>query len=64
MAEVINLNQQRKANARKDKEKQAATNRVKHGRTKGEKQKEKLLQEKAERLLDGHKQDSDDDNAE
>ena len=58
MTEIINLNQQRKAKARTDKEKKAAQNRVKFGRTKEEKQAEKLKAEKAERLLQGHKRET------
>ncbi len=61
MAEVINLKQKRKASARTEKERQASENRVKFGRTKAERQKQKLLSEKAERLLDGHKTTPDGD---
>lgn|GEM_PF-567389 len=57
MSEVINLNQKRKAKARTDKDKKASENRRKFGRTKEEKQKEKLEAERAERLLQGHKRD-------
>lgn len=55
MAEIINLKQQRKTKARKDKEKKAVENRQKFGRTKAEKQTEKLKTKLAERHLEGHK---------
>ena len=61
MTEVINLNQTRKASARADKEKTASQNRVKFGRTKSEKQLEKLKAEKAEKHLKGHKRETDEE---
>lgn len=64
MGEVINLRQKRKASARTEKEKTASENRLKFGRTKGEKQKQEMLSEKAQRLLDGHKTTPDDDKEE
>lgn len=42
MAEPINLNQARKAKARAEKEQRATENRIKHGRTKAEKQRDKI----------------------
>ena len=57
MSEVINLNQQRKARARTEKDKKASENRLKHGRTKDEKKLEKLKSEKLERHLEGHKRE-------
>jgi hypothetical protein len=59
MSGVINLNQQRKAKAKDAKEKQAASNRVKFGRTKEEKRAQQLKDAKAKQLLDGHKLDKD-----
>ncbi len=44
MAEILSLSKARKANARDAKEQQAAENRVKFGRTKAEKQRDKALQ--------------------
>lgn len=55
MTEVINLNQKRKAKARTVKEKQASQNRIKFGRTKEEKLKEKLKTKQAQKHLEGHK---------
>ncbi|MDX2073212.1 MAG: DUF4169 family protein [Alphaproteobacteria bacterium] len=61
MTEIINLNQQRKAKARTDKEKQATENRRKFGRSKEEKQKEKLENDKLKRHLDAHKREDDEE---
>ena len=55
MTEILNLNKQRKANARTQKETLAAQNRLKYGRTKQEKLAEKLEAEKRERHLQSHK---------
>lgn len=55
MVNIINLNKKRKAKNRLDKEKKAAENRIKFGRTKKEKQIEKQENERSERHLDGHK---------
>lgn len=55
MTEVINLNQKRKAKARTEKEKKAAQNRIKFGRTKQEKNLEKLDARRAEKHIQGHK---------
>jgi hypothetical protein len=60
MTEVINLKQKRKAKTRVEKEKQASENRLKFGRTKGEKQLEKLVADKAVRHIEGHKRETDD----
>lgn len=51
-AEIVNLRQFRKQQARSEKEKQAEQNRISHGRTKVEKQLTKALNEKAEKALD------------
>ena len=55
MTEVINLNQKRKARSRTENEKKASQNRVKFGRTKQEKNLEKLNAMRAEQRLEGHK---------
>ena len=55
MADIINLNKRRKAKKRIDKEKKAVENRIKHGRSKQEKQQAKLAEEKAKKHIDGHK---------
>jgi hypothetical protein len=59
MADVINLNQKRKAKARTDKEQRAAENRIKFGRTKEEKKLEAAKAEKQQRHIDGHKLEKD-----
>ena len=61
MTEIINLNQQRKAKARTQKEAQAAENCQKFGRTKAQKQKEKQLADKLERHLEDHKRDTEEE---
>ncbi|MBB3316109.1 MULTISPECIES: DUF4169 family protein [unclassified Rhizobium] len=61
-AEVVNLRQFKKKQARANKEKQAEQNRISFGRTKVEKQLTKALNEKAERShQQGHIEKSDDD---
>jgi Domain of unknown function (DUF4169) len=52
MAETINFNKARKARAKADAKAKAAQNRVRFGRTKGEKQVSKLEAERAKRRLD------------
>lgn len=57
MAEPINLNRFRKEQARVKKRVQADENAVKFGRTKAEKQREKIETDRATRHVDGHKRD-------
>ena len=57
MAELINLNKARKARERAAAKAQAAENRVKHGRGKGDKAATKLEAERARRELDGMKRE-------
>jgi len=59
MTEIINLQKKRKAKARVEKEKTAAENRRKYGRTKEEKQMEKMAAERAEKHLQGHKRETE-----
>lgn len=59
MSEIINLRQKRKDKARVEKDKQAEQNRRLHGRTKAEKQKQKLETDRAERHLSGHEREKD-----
>jgi hypothetical protein len=51
-AEIVNLKQFRKKQARSEKDKQAEQNRVSFGRTKSEKQLSTKLNEKAQKALD------------
>ena len=61
-AEVVNLRQFKKKQARADKAKQAEQNRISFGRTKAEKQLTKALNEKAERShQQGRMEKSEDD---
>lgn len=58
MAEPINFNRARKAKAKIDKDAVAAANRVKFGRSKGEKAKAAAEKTMATKLIDAHKRDS------
>ena len=60
MAEPTNLNRFRKTKRRAEDQKQAAENRVAFGRSKAERDAEKLKTEKAARDLSGHKLDERD----
>ncbi len=55
MVNIINLNKKRKAKVRLEKEKKAAENRIKFGRTKKEKRIEKQDIKRDERYLDNRK---------
>lgn len=57
MAEVINLRLARKAKARASAAQQAAENRVRHGRSKAERQIQQDEADRAARVLDGAKRD-------
>ncbi len=57
MSKVINLSKARKARARTAAEKLAAENRIRFGRSKDEKQRERNQTAEAARKLDGHKLD-------
>jgi hypothetical protein len=59
MVDIINLNKKRKAKVRLEKEKKAAENRIKFGRTKKEKLIARKEKERHERFLDGHKLEND-----
>lgn len=61
MADVINLKHKRKDKARSEKEKTAAENRRKFGRTKQEKQLEKAKTDKAQRHIEGHKRETEEE---
>jgi hypothetical protein len=57
MAEPISLNKARKAKARTKKAAEAAANRARFGRTKAEKERERIDRDRAKRLLDGTERD-------
>ncbi|ANP86395.1 DUF4169 family protein [Rhizobium leguminosarum] len=62
-AEIINLRQFRKKQARSEKEKQAEQNRVSFGRTKAEKQLTRSLNNKADKAHRDGRIETDDDGA-
>jgi len=62
-AEIINLRQFRKKQARSEKEKQAEQNRISFGRTKAEKQLTRTLNEKADKSHHAGRIETDDDGA-
>lgn len=55
---VVNLNKARKARAKVEAEAQAAQNRVKFGRTRGQKAADDAAREKLARDTDAHKRDT------
>jgi len=59
MADIVNLNRGRKKKRAAQKEKSAAVNRAKFGRTKAEKSLENAKREKLNRLTDEHRLDED-----
>lgn len=60
MAEIVNLRQARKARKRDEAVQVAAANRVRFGRSKAEKAREKLEAEARARLIDGARIERDD----
>lgn len=57
MSKPVNLNKARKARARSDRKRRADENAVKFGRTKTEKARDRVTEDKAARDLDGHKRE-------
>ena len=55
--DIVNLGKVRKAKSRVEKERQAAENRVVHGRSKPEKQREAAEKARVKRELDGARRD-------
>lgn len=61
-AEIVNLRKARKAKARGEKDRQAAENRVLHGRSKAERQRDAADKDRIRRELDGaHRGETPDD---
>ncbi len=58
MAEIVNLNRARKAKSKAEARVQAAENRVRHGRTAGEKKRSEAEAEALKVRLDGARRDS------
>jgi len=57
MGDLVNLNHARKAAARRKAETEAVANRVKHGRSKAEKQADRAAEARKSALLDGAKRE-------
>ncbi|TPL95565.1 DUF4169 family protein [Mesorhizobium sp. B2-3-12] len=57
MADIVNLRQARKQKARAGKEQTASENRTLHGRTKAEKQRDRLIADKSARFVAGHRRE-------
>jgi hypothetical protein len=60
-AEIINLRRARKTKARSEREKQAADNRIAFGRTKAEKTLTEAERRRAERSIEGHRRESEEE---
>lgn len=60
---VVNLNRFRKQKRREEEARQAEVNRVRHGRTKGDRERELADRERAARLLEGKRLAAVDDPA-
>ncbi|MXP62360.1 DUF4169 family protein [Roseomonas sp. M0104] len=58
MAEIVNLNQRRKAAARQAEARQATANRVKFGRSKAEKARDATVEAQRRALLDGARREA------
>ncbi|TGP49280.1 DUF4169 family protein [bacterium M00.F.Ca.ET.230.01.1.1] len=61
MGEIVNLRQVRKQKARIKKERQAGESRALHGRTKAERERDRLSSEKAEKFVAGHRREKPED---
>ena len=61
MGDVVNLRQVRKQKARAEKERQAGENRALHGRSKAEKDRDRLTAEKAASFVAGHRRELPED---
>jgi hypothetical protein len=57
MAEIVNLRQERRRRERAEAGAVAAENRIRHGRTKAERERDRLAAEQAERKLDALRRD-------
>jgi hypothetical protein len=57
MGDIVNLRQARKQKARDEKLSVAEQNRALHGRSKAEKQRDRLIADKAEKFVAGHRRE-------
>ncbi|TGQ69650.1 MAG: DUF4169 family protein [Mesorhizobium sp.] len=61
MADIVNLRQARKQKARLEKDRAAEQNRALHGRSKAEKQRDRLIANRSENFLAGHRREPSND---
>ena len=61
MADIINLRQARKARKRQEDAHSAEQSRIKHGRTKGEKQHAEISRQKFDEMMDGVRREPTDE---
>ena len=61
MADIVNLRQARKHKARAEKERVAEQNRTRHGRSKADRERDRLIADKAEKFVAGHRREPSDD---
>lgn len=61
MADIVNLRQARKQKARAEKERLAEQNRALHGRSKAERERDRLIAGKSEKFVAGHRRQTPDD---
>jgi hypothetical protein len=61
MGDVVNLRHIRKQKARVEKDRLAGENRALHGRSKAEKNRDRLTAEKAENFVTGHRRERSED---
>ncbi len=59
MGEIVNLRQARKAKQRQDEAAKAGANRARHGRTAADRERQRMLAEQAQRLLDSSQREDD-----
>ncbi|MDF3151227.1 DUF4169 family protein [Mesorhizobium sp. XAP10] len=57
MAEIVNLRQARKQKARDEKLRAAEQNRALHGRSKAEKERDRMVADKADNFVAGHRRE-------
>ncbi|MEW6634244.1 MAG: DUF4169 family protein [Pseudomonadota bacterium] len=57
MGEVVNLRRARKQKARSDKERLASENRALHGRSKAERERDRLTADRTEKFIAGHRRE-------
>jgi hypothetical protein len=60
-ADIVNLRHARKRKSRTDREREAAGNRTRFGRSRAERQREAQARKHLERALDGHRRERGDD---